>query len=52
LKRTIARYQEGGVDEFIIEEYIQGIDASTSVLSTGEQATLWLHNAAANKLWT
>jgi hypothetical protein len=39
LKRTIASYQEGGVDEFIIEEYIQGIDASTSILSTGEHAT-------------
>lgn len=39
LKRTIAIYEEGGLDEFIIEEYIQGIDASTSVLSTGKHAT-------------
>jgi len=39
LKRTIASCEEGGVDEFIIEEYVQGIDASTSVLSTGERAT-------------
>ncbi|MGZ4906439.1 MAG: ATP-grasp domain-containing protein [Halobacteriota archaeon] len=39
LERTIASYQESGVDQFIIEEYIQGTDASTSVLSTGERAT-------------
>ncbi|MGZ7167651.1 MAG: ATP-grasp domain-containing protein [Halobacteriota archaeon] len=39
LERTIASYQESGVDQFVIEEYVQGTDASTSVLSTGEHAT-------------
>lgn len=39
LARTVANYQENGVDQFVIEEYIQGTDASTSVLSTGEHAT-------------
>ncbi len=39
LKRTITSYQESGVDEFVIEEYVQGSDASTSVLSTGKHAT-------------
>ncbi|MGZ4919528.1 MAG: ATP-grasp domain-containing protein [Halobacteriota archaeon] len=39
LKRTIDSYQENGVDEFVIEEYVQGTDASTSVLSTGKHVT-------------
>ncbi len=39
LKRAIDSYQENGVDEFVIEEYVQGTDASTSVLSTGKHAT-------------
>ncbi|MDD1720834.1 MAG: ATP-grasp domain-containing protein [Euryarchaeota archaeon] len=39
LERAIANYQENGVDQFVIEEYVQGTDASTSVLSTGEHAT-------------
>ncbi len=39
LERAITSYQEGGVDEFVIEEFVQGTDASTSVLSTGKHAT-------------
>ncbi len=39
LERALASYQEGGVDEFILEEYVQGVDASTSVLATGKHAT-------------
>jgi len=39
LKRSIEQYQENGWgDDFLIEEYVRGIDASASVLSTGKEA--------------
>jgi hypothetical protein len=38
LQRSIQQYHENGWDNFILEEYIRGIDASASVLSTGKRA--------------
>ncbi len=38
LTRSIELYHENDWDDFFLEEYIQGIDASASVLSTGKQA--------------
>lgn len=38
LLRNIEQYHENGWDDFILEEYIRGIDASASVLSTGKRA--------------
>jgi predicted ATP-grasp superfamily ATP-dependent carboligase len=39
LQRSIEQYQENGWgDDFLIQEYVRGIDASASVLSTGEEA--------------
>jgi predicted ATP-grasp superfamily ATP-dependent carboligase len=38
LTRSIDQYHENGWDDFFLEQYINGIDASASVLSTGKQA--------------
>jgi uncharacterized protein len=38
LQRSIEQYHENGFDDFLLEEYVRGIDASASVLSTGKQA--------------
>jgi predicted ATP-grasp superfamily ATP-dependent carboligase len=38
LQSTIEQYQENGWGDFFLQEYVQGIDASASVLSTGKQA--------------
>lgn len=39
LQRSIEQYHESGWgDEFLVEEYVRGIDASASVLSTGKEA--------------
>lgn len=39
LQRSIEQYNENGWgDDFLIEEYVRGIDASASVLSTGKEA--------------
>ncbi len=38
LQRSIEQYHEDGWDDFLLEEYVRGIDASASVLSTGKQA--------------
>jgi uncharacterized protein len=38
LARSIEQYHENGWDDFFLEEYVHGIDASASVLSTGKQA--------------
>lgn len=38
LQRSIEQYRENGWDDFFLEEYVRGIDASASVLSTGKQA--------------
>ena len=39
LQRSIEQYHENGWgDDFLVEEYVRGIDASASVLSTGTEA--------------
>jgi uncharacterized protein len=38
LQSTIEQFQESGWGDFFLQEYVQGIDASASVLSTGKQA--------------
>jgi predicted ATP-grasp superfamily ATP-dependent carboligase len=38
LQQSIEQYHENGWDDFLLEEYIQGLDASASVLSTGSRA--------------
>jgi uncharacterized protein len=38
LQRSIEQYYDNGWDDFFLEEYVRGIDASASVLSTGKQA--------------
>ena len=38
LQRSVEQYRENGWDDFVLEEYVRGIDASASVLSTGNQA--------------
>jgi len=38
LLRSIEQYHENGWDDFIVEEFIRGIDASASILSTGKRA--------------
>ncbi|MGZ4926065.1 MAG: ATP-grasp domain-containing protein, partial [Halobacteriota archaeon] len=38
LQRSIEQYNESGWGDFLIEEYVRGVDASASVLSTGKQA--------------
>ena len=39
LQRSIEQYHENGWgDDFLVEEYVRGIDASSSVLSTGTEA--------------
>jgi uncharacterized protein len=38
LMRSIESYHELGWDDFLLQEYVQGTDASASVLSTGKQA--------------
>ncbi|MGZ5545358.1 MAG: ATP-grasp domain-containing protein [Limisphaerales bacterium] len=45
LQRIIGQYQENGRDDFLLEEYVRGKDASASVLSTGKQA----HTIAINE---
>ncbi len=39
LNDVVDSFHENGWHEFVIEEYIRGLDASSSVLSTGKQAT-------------
>jgi predicted ATP-grasp superfamily ATP-dependent carboligase len=38
LQESIEQYHENGFDDFLLEEYVRGVDASASVLSTGKQA--------------
>jgi uncharacterized protein len=38
LQRSIEQYHENGWDNFFLQEFIHGIDASASILSTGKQA--------------
>jgi len=38
LERSIEQYGENGIEDYIIEQYVRGTDASTSVLSTGHGA--------------
>ena len=38
LDDVVSSFHENGWHEFIIEEYIKGLDASSSILSTGNQA--------------
>jgi predicted ATP-grasp superfamily ATP-dependent carboligase len=38
LTRSIEQYHENGWDDLCLQEYVQGADASASVLSTGKQA--------------
>lgn len=38
LQRSIEQFHENGWYDFFLQEFIQGIDASASVLSTGKQA--------------
>jgi len=38
LQRSIEQYHDNGWDDFFLEEYVRGVDASASVLSTGKQA--------------
>jgi uncharacterized protein len=38
LTSSIEQYHENGWDDVCLQEYVQGIDASASVLSTGKQA--------------